>query len=124
MYVCVQVQGKVSDFCGNCTGTSQPQPQPCKKRRYDDSVGAGANETVSGQSRTVIQCSNGNLSRVHHPEPASSKSGSSMSRLSSSSSSVLRGTSGGSAELENYNDIRPDILEMIKEEQKVKSTSR
>ena len=70
--------------------------------------------------RTVIQCSNGNMSRVQTntapasiTKPSLALSSSMSSRLTSNS---LRGSSG---DLENYNDIRPDILEMIKEEQKV-----
>ena len=89
-------------------------------RDRDNSGQGQTHVTTSPAPRTVIQCSNGNMSRVQTntapasiTKPSLALSSSMSSRLTSNS---LRGSSG---DLENYNDIRPDILEMIKEEQKV-----
>ena len=84
-------------------------------------MGQGQTHVPTSQGpRTVIQCTNGNLARLQTNSAASSVTKPNVA-LSSSMSSRLPSTSlrGSSGDLENYNDIRPDILEMIKEEQKV-----
>ena len=50
------------------------------------------------------------------PRPVPGQGGGSASM---SSKSLRTAASGASSDLDNYSDIRPDILEMIKEEQKV-----
>ena len=77
---------------------------PTKKRRLLEEAEVTNNNT-RGHALTsgpgLHAASNGLM-----PRPASAKS--------------LR-ASGASSDLDNYSDIRPDILEMIKEEQKVRS---
>lgn len=107
-------------MCGSCNVTSQPAK---KRRLFTEADGDMQDRGEHSQPRTVIQCSsNGNMSRLQVASTPSSKPSASMStsRLASTS---LRGSSsgaGGSGDLDNYSDIRPDILEMIKEEQKAK----
>ena len=87
------------------------QPQPCKKRRLHEEGGGGE----PGSQRSVItscssSASNGGQSR----SPAV------VSRTAPARQSLPAQASQRTADItDNFNDIRPDILEMIKEEQKV-----
>ena len=79
---------------------------PCKKRRlYEESQ---SQSPSPGESQRPVITSNGGGA-----SPAVART----QRLSvSAAPSASR---GAGADLDNFNDIRPDILEMIKEEQKV-----
>ena len=89
--------------------SSGPPQQPCKKRRLYEEGGGEA-------QRSVITCSsasNGGQAR----SPVVSRPSTARQPLPAPS---RPGGTGGTADItDNFNDIRPDILEMIKEEQKV-----
>ena len=106
-----------AEFCGNCSGYT-----PNKKRRlYEDPA---SNEKPLNCSRTPVP--DHRTARTPTMQtPTGSIIGSGIdNRMPQSSMSSLRDpysrTAPASPDMENYNDIRPDILEMIKEEQKVK----
>eukprot|EP00092_Neocalanus_flemingeri_P002323 GFUD01002481.1.p1 GENE.GFUD01002481.1~~GFUD01002481.1.p1 ORF type:complete len:605 (-),score=132.40 GFUD01002481.1:649-2463(-) len=102
-----------AEFCGNCSGYT-----PNKKRRlYEDPA---SNEKPLNCSRTP-----GPDHRTARTPTIQTPTGSGIeNRMPPSSMGSLRDpysrTAPTSPDLENYNDIRPDILEMIKEEQKAK----
>ena len=96
--------------------SSGPPQQPCKKRRlYEEGGGGGG----GGESqRSVITCSsasNGGQSR----SPVVSRTSTARQPLPVPASGRSGGTGAAADITDNFNDIRPDILEMIKEEQKV-----
>ena len=91
------------------SGQSQ---QPCKKRRlYEE--GGGESQ------RSVITCSPSASNGGQARSPVVSRPSTARQPLSASSSGRPGGAGGVADITENFNDIRPDILEMIKEEQKV-----
>lgn len=106
-----------AEFCGNCSGYT-----PNKKRRlYEDPA---SNEKPLNCSRTPVpDHRTSRTSSLHTPTGSIIGSGVD-NRMPPSSMGSLResfsGPSTASPDLDNYNDIRPDILEMIKEEQKAK----
>ena len=99
-------------------GPPPPATPPTKKRRLLEEAEVTNNNTrghglTSGPG--LQAASNGLM-----PRPASSQAGGAAS-ASMSAKSLRSSASGASGDLDNYSDIRPDILEMIKEEQKVSS---
>ena len=91
-------------------------PQPSKKRRlYEEGGGEAARPTgvITSSSSASSSASNGGQAR----SPVVSRPATARAPLSAPASQQR---SGGAADItDNFNDIRPDILEMIKEEQKV-----
>jgi len=101
---------KTADFCGNCSSFS-----PNKKRRLYEEAAI---------SEKPLNCS-----RAPAPDPRTSRAPSIHTptmdnRMPPVSIGSMRDSFSGPApsppDLDNYTDIRPDILEMIKEEQKAK----
>ena len=88
---------------------------PSKKRRLLEDSAEVTNNNIRGHAMTQA-ASNG---PVLMPRPVPGQGGGSASM---SSKSLRTAASGASSDLDNYSDIRPDILEMIKEEQKVEAS--
>ena len=88
------------------------QPQPCKKRRLHEEGGGGE----PGSQRSVItSCSSSSASNG-----GQARSPAVVSRTAPARQPLPAQASQRTADItDNFNDIRPDILEMIKEEQKV-----
>ena len=88
-------------------------PQPSKKRRLYEEGGGEAVRPTGVITSSSSSASNGGQAR----SPVVSRPATARAPLSTPSSQQR---SGGTADItDNFNDIRPDILEMIKEEQKV-----
>ena len=88
-------------------------PQPSKKRRlYEEGGGEAVRSTgVITSSSSSSSASNGGQAR----SPVVSRPATARAPLSTPASQQR----SGADITDNFNDIRPDILEMIKEEQKV-----
>ena len=97
--------------------SSGPTQQPCKKRRlYEEGGGGGGG--VEGQ-RSVITCSSSASNGGQARSPVVSRPSTARQPLPAPTSQRPGGTGGAADITDSFNDIRPDILEMIKEEQKV-----
>ena len=91
-------------------GTQTP---PSKKRRLVEDAGEVTNNNNNSRGQAGLQAaSNGGLMSRPGPVPGHASGSASMTKS-------VRGPAA-SGDLDNYSDIRPDILEMIKEEQKVR----
>ena len=90
-------------------GTQTP---PSKKRRLVEDAGEVTNNNNSRGQAGLQAASNGGLMSRPGPAPGHASGSASMTKS-------VRGPAA-SGDLDNYSDIRPDILEMIKEEQKVR----
>ena len=92
--------------------SGQPQ-QPCKKRRlYEE----GGGEAQRSERSVITSCSSSASNGGQARSPVGPRPATARQPLSATASQ----RPGGTADItDSFNDIRPDILEMIKEEQKV-----